>query len=211
MGGEAGIATIPASPDRRSRRRAVLLATPILALSAASVIGNLLAPALVTAHPLLLITLSPRAVYLAIAAGEVPPAAYLAVGLLRLCAADPSHFLLGSLLGSRVDRVAARLPRLCRRMGLPVVALCPNGKVLLLAGATGLPHRRVALAAVTGTLAQLVLIYTASRALATPLESVAGLISAVGPLAVPVLAAVGGGVAVGRAGIRRRAQGRALP
>jgi len=184
----------------------VLLAAPIAALSVASLVGNVLAPALVSTHPLLLVLLSPRTVYLAIAAGHAPPAAYLAVGLLRLCAADPSHFLLGSLHGARVDRVAARMPRVCRRMGLPTVALCPTGKVLLLAGATRLPHRQVAAVAVAGTLGQLLVIYAAARSLAGPLERVAGLLSGMAPVALPVVAALAIGASACRVAVRRRAR-----
>lgn len=208
MSGDGWIATIPAAllrPSRRPRRRTVLLAAPIAALSAVSLVGNLLAPTLVSTHPLLLVSLSPRTLYLAVAAGDAPLAAYLAVGLLRLCAADPCHFRLGALLGSRLDRAVARLPRACRRVGLPAVTLWPTGKVLMVAGAAGLPHRQVVMAAVTGTLARLVLIYSAGRALAGPLETLAGTAADLAPMVVPLMIG-GAGLAAGRRGrLRRRA------
>lgn len=205
MAREVGTATVPASPrpnDRRRRsRRTIVLAAPIAVLSAASLTGNVLAPPRV-GPPLLLMSLSPRTVYLAIAAGEVPMAGFLLIGMLRLCAADAWHFLLGSLHGDRLERVASRMPRFCRQLGLPVVALFPSGKVLLLAGATRMPHGRVAATAAAGTLVQLVTVYAAGRALAGPLDALTALVSG---SAAAVIAATVAAVAVGGArGLCRR-------
>ena len=135
--------------------------------------------------------LAPRTPYLAAAAGQVPFAAFVGVALLRLCAADPSHFLLGRLHGARAAAALAPAPPAHRRrrpgrvrrgrpagrrtlvglwdrLGLVLVALSPSGKVLLLAGASRLTHRRVASAAVAGTLVQVVVLYVAGRAVAGP-------------------------------------------
>lgn len=184
MTGEARVLTVPASPDLRDPRRrrskpgqTLLLAAPIAVLSAASLAGNVLAPQLVSTHPLLLVSLSPRTVYLAIAAGDTPLAAFLAVGMLRLCAADPWHYRLGALHGDRLERVRAGMPSFCRQVALPVVALFPNGKVIVVAGAARLPHASVAVAAAAGTLVQLVTVYAAGRALAAPLQGLADVLS----------------------------------
>ncbi len=222
----------------RSRRMTALLGVPLVMLTGASIAGNLLAPGLLTAHPLLLVALAPRMVYLAAAAGDVPFVAFVAVAVLRLCAADPSHFLLGRLHGGRAAAAVARRrgprrtdpgrldpgrrrrpgrpdpgrldpgrpapgrpapgrptsgrlwARLWDRLGLVLVAISPTGKVLLLAGASRLPHRRVAAAAVVGTVAQVVMLYGAGRAVAEPGQAVAGTMAAFAPVAALVTVAV---------------------
>ena len=159
------------------------LSLPLCVLTVASVVGNVLAPRLLAGNPLLLVALAPRALYLTVAAGQVPFGLFLVVGLLRLAAADPSHYLLGRLHGPRLTELATRwaephrvldlVLRAWRRIGLPLVALSPTGKVIVVAGASGLPHRRVAAAALGGTLVQLLLIYAAGRVVAGPSQGLA--------------------------------------
>lgn len=146
-----------------------------------SAAGTLLAPHLLVANPLLLMALSPRRAYLAVAAATVPLPVFLAVGFLRLVAADPWHFLLGRVHGVTLAEGLARRSALAgglarrvllwgQRTGLAVVAFSPTGKMLLLAGATGLPPRRVALADTGGTLLQLVALHATGEAMARALE-----------------------------------------
>ena len=159
--------------------------------------------------------LAPRTLYLAAAAGQVPFVAFVGVALLRLCAADPSHFLLGRLhgpwaaaaldrrrprRGGTVRRPARRrrLARLWDRLGLALVALSPSGKVLVLAGASRLTHRRVAAAAVAGTLVQVVLLYVAGRAVSGTVEAGAGVMAAWAPAVVLVTLGIVAGAAVRR-------------
>ncbi len=194
----------PRHPASRLRLTA-LLAVPLAALSLASAVGTLLAPHLLVANPLLLIVLSPRRVYLTVAAATVPLPLFLAIGLLRLGAADPWHFLLGRMHGPTVARGLARRSPLAgrfaralldtgRRRGLIVVAFAPTGKILMLAGATGLPSRRVALADAGGTVLQLVVLRATGGALVhaldptertlTILAVVVALVAVAGPAAV---------------------------
>lgn len=160
---------------------AALLAAPLAALSLVSAAGSLLAPHLLAANPLLLMALSPRSIYLAVAAGTVPLPVFLAVGLLRLGAADPWHYALGRMYGPVIaarlarrsplaGRFAGRLLELWRRKGLVAVALSPTGKVLMIAGASRLRPGRVALADVCGTLVHLTVLYVAGRPLAQALN-----------------------------------------
>jgi len=146
-------------------------------LSVASACGSLLAPHLLVANPLLLIALSPRAIFLAVAAGTVHLPLFLAVGLVRLGAADPWYYALGRMHGPEIAAGVARrsplagrfvgcLLELGRGKGLVAVALAPTGKVLALAGASGLRPGRVALADAGGTLAQLTVLYAAGQPLA---------------------------------------------
>lgn len=83
----------------RGGAKVLAIGLPLALLSAASLVGTLLAPRLLAANPLLLVALSPRAAYLAVAAGRVPLGAYLVVGLARMLAADPFNFALGSGVG----------------------------------------------------------------------------------------------------------------
>jgi len=214
-------------------------------LTGASIVGNLLAPSLLTTHPLLLVALAPRSAYLAVAAGQVPFAAFVVVALLRLCAADPSHFLLGRLHGARAAAILDRRSRrhhdragdavgdgvgprrgtwvaLWDRLGLVLVALSPTGKVLLLAGASRLSHRRVAMAAVVGTLGQVLFLYVAGRAVAGTVGSLAGVMADYAPVMVLATGAVMVGTALagrrslaprwlGRRWLARRGEGAGQP
>jgi hypothetical protein len=166
-----------------------VLSLPLGVLTAASVVGNVLAPHLLISNPLVLVMLAPRTLYLTVAAGRAPLGAFLVVGLLRLAAADPSHYLLGRLHGPRLTALARRTVgsgthRMIdwallawQRIGLPLVALSPSGKFILLAGASGMRHRRVAGVALGGTLGQLLLLYAAGRVVAQPSQAVAALAS----------------------------------
>jgi hypothetical protein len=222
MGGEAGDVPQPVSRSplvgprfplvgHPSRRRSgaygtAVLGAPLAVLTAASVVGNLLASRLLSSHPLVLVALAPRAPYLAVAAGHAPFAAFVAVAVLRLCAADPSHFLLGRRHGARAAAALERrrpLAALWNRLGLVLVAASPSGKVLVLAGASRLPHRRVASAAVAGTLAQVVALYVAGRVVADAVGAPARALAA----AAPAVVVAGAGVTVGAAVAARSRRG----
>ncbi|MGH9154075.1 MAG: hypothetical protein ACRD03_17190 [Acidimicrobiales bacterium] len=143
-------------------------------LTVASWIGTVNAPALAVAHPLVLVALSPRLSFLAVAAGAVAAPSFFLVGLVRLGAADPSHYLIGRHgYGYVSGRVGRRSPRAHRsiervrsavgRRGLPLVALRPNGQVLCAAGASGLRPWPVAAADLLGTVCYLALVWITGR------------------------------------------------
>lgn len=149
---------------------------PLVVLTVASWIGTVNAPALGGSHPLVLMALSPRLPFLAAAAGAVSLPAFFAVGLLRLVAADPSHYLIGrhgyrgvsgrvARRSSSAHRLLERLRRAVGSRGLLVVALRPNGQVLCGAGAAGLRPLPVAAADVAGTLCHLTVAWVAGRSL----------------------------------------------
>lgn len=152
-----------AALDARPRWTAFLgPVVPLGVLTAASWVGTVTAPALAATSPLLLMALSPRLLFLALAADRVPAAAFFAVGLARLVVADPLHYLIGRhgyerLAGSAVGRAppARRAHeaacRAVRRAGPVVIALRPNGPVLCAAGACRIRPRQVAVADVVGT------------------------------------------------------------
>jgi hypothetical protein len=178
--------------DPARRRETLCLTAPLASLSIASVAGTALAPALVGEHSLLLVALCPRSIYLLAAVATTPLVPLVLIATVRLTMADPLHFRLGRMYGTGVVRHVERWVSV-GRVGAPLVAVSPTGKVLALAGAAGTPVRRVVVADLVGTLARLAALCGAGRAV-TPwtnrgLDVVAPL-AALAPLAL-VTAAVG--------------------
>jgi hypothetical protein len=131
------------------------LILPLALLSLVSTGGTLAAPGL-WAKPLLLIALSPRLPFLALAAPRVALIPFVLVGTARLCLADPFHFRIGRRLastGGRRCRLGARLVghRLARPASAAAVLLRPNGRHLALAGAVGLRASVVVVLDLAGT------------------------------------------------------------
>lgn len=204
-----------AALDARPRWPGVLrLVAPLGVLTAASWLGTVSAPALVSTSPLLLMALSPRLIFLVIAAGEVPAAAYLAVGLARLMVADPFHYLIGRHGSDRLSESMRGWSSAARRIhdaacnaircaGSLAVVLRPNGAVLCAAGACRLRPRIVAAADVVGTTGYLGVVWFGGSLLAP--ESINLSMSLAGVLVVIGLAALAGVVAEHR---RRHGRGR---
>jgi hypothetical protein len=121
--------------------------------------------------PLLLVGLSPRLPFLAIASHQVGLVPFLVVGTFRLCAADPFHFLLGRRFAHAAHH--CRFPRFARLVGRPnsrraaaaAVLVRPVGRHLALAGATGVPSAWVVALDVVGTLAYLAVVKAGGSAL----------------------------------------------
>jgi hypothetical protein len=156
---------------RRLRARApdALLIALLSALSGLSLVGTALAPALLGRHALLLVALAPRYPFLAVAAARTPAAPFLLVACARLLAADAPNFVLARRHGGRLSRAASRwaltkavhrtLTVAFARLGVLAVACSPTGRVLALAGASGMAPGRVAAADVLGTAAQVVAVW----------------------------------------------------
>ncbi|MGH8992093.1 MAG: hypothetical protein ACRDZ7_11325 [Acidimicrobiia bacterium] len=147
-----------------ARPPALWLVAPLLVLSAVSAAATVGAPWL-AGWPLLLVGLSPRLPFLAIAAPQVGLVPFLLVGTFRLCAGDPFHFLLGrrvaqgAAVQSRFRRIAG-ITRLAhrpnsKRAAAVAVLMRPIGRHLALAGAAGVPAGVVTALDVAGTLAYL--------------------------------------------------------
>ena len=136
---------------------------PLAGLSVVSMVGTAASPALLH-WPLLLVVLSPRLLFLTMAATEVHWVPFLLVATARLCLADPFHHRLGQVCGaSAVKRLPGPLRRLAERsttlqrpLAAVAVVVRPNGPILAWAGSQGLSIRVVQALAVAGTLAYLV-------------------------------------------------------
>lgn len=136
----------------------------LAAVSATSAIGTVAAPAL-WRHPILLVALSPRFAFLALAAPTTALVPFLVVGTLRLGLTDPIHFDMGRRLGDRlltdvagrsrygVIRRVARPGRAARWLVLSIVFLRPNGSMLAISGAQRTSPLANGVLALTGTAA----------------------------------------------------------
>jgi len=144
------------------------LLLPLAVLTVVSSAGTAAAPTLAGDSPLVLVALSPRLSFLTLAANEVALVPFLAVGMVRLCLADPFHFALGrrhgtqaiSRIPGRFGRAAARLQRVAGRSIPLLVFLRPNGTNLAIAGASTSSRLHVAVADVVGTGVYLLLLHT---------------------------------------------------
>jgi membrane protein DedA with SNARE-associated domain len=180
---------LPDAPGRRkpSRRTLTLLVTPIVALVAASAVGNAVWPALLRSHPLLLIALDARSRYLVLVSTKVDLAPYMAVGVLRRVASDPLFFILGWLYGDRAVRWVER--RFAPGTGLtqwmetrfaklaPVlVFLLPGPLVCVLAGAAGMSPLLFALCNVAGTITIVAVLYAFGDVFHGPVSTVTGFV-----------------------------------
>ena len=123
-------------------------------------LGGTLAAPMLYQRPLLLMALSPRFVFVAIAAGHSPLPLFVAVGLVRLTVADPLNYALGRVLGSRVatSRFFRRLPD-SKPLAALLVLLRPSGIVMAYAGSIGLRGRIVSVLDVISTTAYLLAVH----------------------------------------------------
>lgn len=134
--------------------------------------GTALAPFL-TEAPLLLMMLSPRALFVALASDSVALVPFVLLGTLRLSVTDASYYIIGrrfplltntspstamvSRTRARIHRIAFEGNRLCRwfcarpRLAGALLFLRPNGKYLAIAGAYGVRPWVAGLSATVGT------------------------------------------------------------
>jgi membrane protein DedA with SNARE-associated domain len=137
-------------------------------------IADWLAPALLVAHPLLVVGLDPKIRYLALTAERVALPVWFAAAFVRLFATDPLWYLLGRWYGDDaaswlerrlgMGRTLRLVERWFGRASWPIVAAAPDGLVCLLAGATGMSPLTFVVLDVIGTVGRFVLV----RALVGP-------------------------------------------
>jgi hypothetical protein len=157
--------------DRLWFHRARQLVLPLAGLSVISAVGTACSPALLQ-WPLLLVLLSPRMLFLSLAANDVHWSLFLLVGTFRLSLGDPFHFLLGRTCGSgAVDRLPGFLRRFVERSShlqrplvAAVVLVRPIGLYLAWAGSLGLHPRLIAALDLIGTVTYLLLLRAGASA-----------------------------------------------
>ncbi len=155
--------------------RCVAVLVGLLALMGAiSFLGDAMSPVLLGQNRLALVALTPRSAYVVAAARDVPLPLLLLVAVARLGVADPVHFVLGREAGPAVlaraqrsrllGRVARWLPSTSDNLWLSAVAISPTAKTMVVAGGLDLPATRVAVANLSGTVARVLVVWTAGRA-----------------------------------------------
>ncbi len=146
----------------QARVRTRFIVAGIMALSAVSLVGNILTPALIR-KPELLMLLTPHPPTLVLAADRLTYVAFLALATLRLFVGDPLHYILGRRFGTRF--VSERAKRRLGRFGLAGCALWPRAETMVVAGALEMPVRRVMAANLLGTVLYLALLTGAAHVL----------------------------------------------
>jgi hypothetical protein len=131
----------------------------LAALTALSWVGTLTAPVL-RDRGLLLMALSPRFIFVALAARQAPLPAFVFVGLIRLIVADPLNFSIGSHLGLKVSsaRLLRRLPA-SRLLAAVLVLVRPTGPIMAYAGSVDLQPRLAAALDLVSTTAFLLFVF----------------------------------------------------
>lgn len=155
---------------KQSRRHGLWIA----AWSVVGWVGTALAPFL-TASPLILMLLSPRALFVALASDSASLVPFVLLGTLRLSVTDASYYIIGrkfprgadeapstapvSRMRARMRRLTFETDRLCRwfcarpRLAAAFLFVRPNGKYLGVAGAYGVRPWVAGLSATAGTAA----------------------------------------------------------
>ena len=157
-------ASVPQKLTALARHEARKILIPLAVLTAVSSLGTMAAPGL-TEKPLLLVALSPRLSFLALAAPKVGLVPFLVVAGIRLCLADPFHFVLGRKHGTHTidrltrNRILSKVHAVAGRSVPLLVFLRPNGTNLAIAGASRSHSVHVALADVVGTVVYLLLVH----------------------------------------------------
>ena len=166
----------------RSRRRLVLLVTPIVVLVAGSFTATALTPTLSTQHPLLLIALDARNRNLILVSQEVGFVAFLLVATVRRMLSDPLFFLLGHYYGDSAVRwleekagygpLVRVTERFFSKASYPMVFVFPGAIVCAMAGATGMSFGWFLVLNVTGTITAVVVLRAFGDVLSGPVQVV---------------------------------------
>lgn len=133
------------APAPYPRARLAWLVAPFVVQTVGHLVGTAFSPALLSEAPLALVALSPLPRHLVLAAGQLDPVPYAAVGAVSMFLADPFLYVLGRERGrAALELVTRRAPRaahllrwferLFRRIGPLLVFLSPGPLVCVLAG-----------------------------------------------------------------------------
>jgi membrane protein DedA with SNARE-associated domain len=159
------------------------LITPIVVLTVAGSIADIVGPHLITTHPLVQMFFNPRNRYLLLASPRVGAIAFFSVGFIRLVLTDPIGFILGRQYGDAAlkwagdkmgdgGRFVSTLQRWFSKAGPVIILIAPNLYMCLLAGASKMRMRVFLAMNIAGTVGRLILIRIAGDAFNDELESV---------------------------------------
>ena len=167
---------------RQRRRRLTILLIPIVGLSVAGFVINIMAPALINDHPLVVISFQPINRYLILASNQVETWEFFLVSFVRLVLTDPLYFLLGRWYGDgALDWIEDKtgntgvipfVKKWFGRAGPAIVLIAPNAYVCVLAGAARMRISMVVALNVFGTIGRLILIKLTGNALEPVIDPV---------------------------------------
>ena len=157
--------------DRPLIKRIDPTVLPIMAMSGISLIGTACTP-LLLGNPLALMLLSPRIVFMGLAAGQMPLLPFVLLATLRLSLTDPFHFLIGRRHGpkhmvklGRIGRWMARPGRNHKALAIGLLAVRPIGRHLMWAGAQGVRVRWVVAIDLVSTIVYCVIVHKTAATL----------------------------------------------
>lgn len=167
----------------RGRWRAAFLFTPLVGLTAIGITADISAPSLIGSYPLLLIAMSPRNRYLALAAPNVHFLPFLLIGMARQLLSDPIFYVIGRRYGDRAinwletragvgTSITTTWVRWFDRAGYPMVAIAPNNVICMLAGVRNMPIALFLICNLGGTAARIVIIFVFGDIFSDPISSV---------------------------------------
>jgi len=140
-------------------------ALPIVAMSGVSLVGTACTP-LLLGHPLALMLLSPRIIFMGMAAGKMSLIPFVLLASLRLSMTDPFHFLIGRRHGpkhmvklGRIGRWMAKPGAHHKTVAIGLLALRPIGRHLMWAGAQSVRARWVVAIDLVSTIAYCIIVY----------------------------------------------------
>jgi membrane protein DedA with SNARE-associated domain len=176
----------PLEEKPQSRRRLVLLVTPIVILTIAGTIASAFTPALASREPLLLIILDARNRNLVLAR-HVDFVPFLLVATIRRTLSDPLYFLLGFYYGDAAVRwleekagwgpMVRITERFFKKASYPMVFMFPGAIVCALAGATGMSLGRFIVLNFAGTVTAVLVLRAFGDVLGGPVDDILGFFS----------------------------------
>jgi membrane protein DedA with SNARE-associated domain len=173
--------------DTEERKRIPLpwLITPIVILSLAGTVADVIGPKLVAEHPLVQMFFNPRNRYLLLAAPQVDLVPYFVIGFLRLVLSDPIGYVLGLQYGEAALKWAGdkmgdggqfigKVERFFGKAGPLVILIMPNLYMCILAGGSRMKVRTFVAMNVIGTIGRLIIFRIAGDAFRDELLDVVG-------------------------------------
>ena len=157
--------------DRPLIKRIDPTALPIMAMSGISLIGTACTP-LLLGNPLVLMLLSPRVLFMGLAAGQMSLIPFVLLASLRLSITDPFHFLIGRRHGpkhmvklGRIGRWMAKPGIHHKTLAIGLLILRPIGRHLMWAGAQNVRSRWVIAIDIVSTIVYCVIVHKAAASL----------------------------------------------
>jgi membrane protein DedA with SNARE-associated domain len=176
-----------------------LLLVPFAIAATGATIADWIWPQLVTSHPAVLITMSPKNRFLLLTAPQLGLIAFFVIGFLRLILTDPITYVLGRQYGDAAlswiesktssaeqgKSFIRKAERLFGRAAPVFILVAPSALWCVLAGSARMKVWLFVTCNVVGTVARLALFWYAADALEEPLKD---LLAGIERLQIPLLA-----------------------